>query len=174
PPPGARVGMHPLDEEGPFGHTDGAIATHPTRRSGLEPVSDSAADRPRGLRTLLRGAAGVGLIGATFLVCVLVQQRQGLNGDEHVHNIQIQRFLQAQWAMHPAITTIPGYHALMAVAAWSTGFRSVEGLRGLTAILSVLAIGAFFLAARSVDSSRALLRTGQFTLLPILFPFWFL
>ena len=42
-------------------------------------------------------------------------------GTSEAHWRQIELFVRRDWSMEPSITTLPGYHALMALAAWVMG-----------------------------------------------------
>lgn len=116
-------------------------------------------------------------LAALFVVLVVVGAWVwpiGLVSDEPQHLDQIARFVRGEWTVNPTLTTVPGFHALVAAGAWLTGARSVFAIRLLTFPLSLGAVVAFYACARALTPERAAVRAWQFVLLPILTPFFFL
>ena len=72
------------------------------------------------------------------------------------------------------VSSLPGYHLLMALLRRLFGIASLSGTRFLSAALSLAAIGAFYLAARNISCREAFSKTLQFTLFPLVFIFFFL
>jgi alpha-1,2-glucosyltransferase len=94
--------------------------------------------------------------------------------DENIHYDQILRFSRGEWTLTPTLTTIPGFHALVAALAWPAGGPSQLSVRVIVFLLSVATVATFYTLARALEPDNAGTRTLQFTLLPILFPQFFL
>ena len=131
----------------------------------------------RGLeRAGLTTAEGVSL-AATFAVLVVaffVFADNEPQWDERAHWRQIELFVRRDWSMEPSITTLPGYHALMALAAWFMGTARLPSVRLVQFEIALCTILTFFLLARRKNAAHATLKTLQFVFLPILFPLFFM
>ncbi len=57
--------------------------------------------------------------------------------DEVFHLDQIQRFVRSKMTLNPFIAQIPGYHALIAIAAQITGRHSLLAFRFFSFLLTV-------------------------------------
>jgi alpha-1,2-glucosyltransferase len=133
---------------------------------------------------LVRGLERVGLttaegasLAATFLVLVVAFFAFADNEpqwDERAHWRQIELFVRRDWSMDPVITTLPGYHALMALAAWFMGTARLPSIRLVQFEIALGTIITFFLLARRRNAADATLKTLQFVFLPILFPLFFM
>lgn len=97
-----------------------------------------------------------------------------LKGDEYSHWPQIQLFLQGAWEMEPTVTQIPGYHLLVALPLRLVGLEHLDAARSLSLLFGAASVLAFAGCVRALDVPRPALRTLQFALLPLLFPFRFL
>ncbi len=96
-------------------------------------------------------------------------------GDEWVHHPQILRFAQGDFSVDRGLlTTIPGYHALIAVLVAATGAESLGAARLFSGIVAIAAVVAFHTARRATGHDREPLATAQFAVLPVVFPFFFL
>jgi alpha-1,2-glucosyltransferase len=131
----------------------------------------------RGLeRTGLTTAEGASL-AATFLMLVVAFFAFADNEpqwDERAHWRQIELFVRRDWSMDPVVTTLPGYHALMALAAWFMGTARLPSIRLVQFEIALGTIITFFLLARRRNAADATLKTLQFVFLPILFPLFFM
>jgi alpha-1,2-glucosyltransferase len=131
----------------------------------------------RGLdRAGLSPAHGAAL-AATFLVLVVaffVFSDNEPRWDERAHWRQIELFVQRDWSMEPSITTLPGYHALIALAAWLTHSARLPTVRLVQFQIALATIVTFFFLARRRDASCATPKTLQFVFLPLLFPLFFM
>jgi len=96
-----------------------------------------------------------------------------LHGDENVHYGQILQFSKGNYLINSALTTIPGYHILLASIA-KISSNSLPFIRLLNFFLSLISIGIFFLLAKKISPSSSALKSIQYTLFPILFPLFFL
>ncbi len=106
-----------------------------------------------------------------LLLAFLFIQDNALLNDEPDHYRQVEMFLQHDWNLHPGLTTIPGYHALIALMSALTGWTTPAAARFFTFLLSLCAFGTFYLVARLLCGRFAPVPTLQFGLMPILFPF---
>jgi alpha-1,2-glucosyltransferase len=133
---------------------------------------------------LARGLARAGLttaqgasLAATFLVLVVAFFMFADNEpqwDERAHWRQFERFVARDWSMEPSITTLPGYHALMAWATWLMGTARIPSVRLVQFEIALCAIVTFFFLARRRHVTAATVKTLQFVFLPILFPLFFM
>ena len=94
--------------------------------------------------------------------------------DERAHWRQIELFVRRDWSMEPSITTLPGYHALIALAAWFMGNARLPSVRLVQFEIALATIVAFFFLARRRDPAWATPKTLQFVFLPLLFPLFFM
>jgi alpha-1,2-glucosyltransferase len=127
-----------------------------------EPVSSAPAARVWGVAVLLLASS----LGAFLLLRPL-----GLIGDEGIHALQVRNFAFSRWELTDGLTTIPGYHLVLAVLALLTGVTTAHGLRLVSLAMSLPATAVFFMLARRVAPTGAGWATAQLHFLPILFPF---
>lgn len=92
--------------------------------------------------------------------------------DEVYHFGRIQKLLSGGIAITDFGAMFPGYHLLLALLLRLTGQTSIAAARFFSLLFSLAACGAAYGVTRTIDPSRALLRTMQFALLPILLPFF--
>jgi alpha-1,2-glucosyltransferase len=97
----------------------------------------------------------------------------GQSVDENVHYDQIRRLAQGDRSMNAALTMLPGFHAIVAALVWPLGVSNFS-VRLAVFALSIATVAAFHWLARTFQPEHAASRTLQFTLLPILFPQFFL
>jgi alpha-1,2-glucosyltransferase len=91
--------------------------------------------------------------------------------DESYHVAQIEMFVEGRWELAPSLTTIPGYHAILALVAQLLGRTDVAALRVCSSVLSVAAIVTLFQLSQTAGDDRGGERVLQIVLLPVLFPF---
>ncbi|MCP4398961.1 MAG: hypothetical protein GY801_16885 [bacterium] len=91
--------------------------------------------------------------------------------DENHHVKQIDRFLNGNFHQLSTLTTIPGYHAVLAILAKASTLHELAHLRAFSLILGLAAVGVFYACARRNIPERAAQRTLAFFLLPIFFPY---
>lgn len=108
--------------------------------------------------------------------------------DEVAHFLQIKIFLSSRLALWKSLTNIPGFHAVVyGFASWGvllskqlmphldfSFWSNIQTLRVLSFSLSLLCIPAFYCTAQKIDRNSALIRTLQFTFLPIAVPYYFI
>jgi alpha-1,2-glucosyltransferase len=116
----------------------------------------------------LAAAASFLIIGFAFFY----DNGQGV--DENVHYDQIVRLARGDWSLNPVLTTLPGFHAIAAALVWGIGGPTQFSVRLAVFGLSLATVGVFYALARTLQPEHAGTRTLQFTLLPILFPQFFL
>lgn len=98
-----------------------------------------------------------------------------LRGDEYAHFAQLQAFVRGDWrVMREAMTTVPAYHALLALAMNSLGVDSLGAARAISGVCGLLAVAGFVRLHRAVLGSDDWIGAAQFALLPPLVPFVFL
>jgi alpha-1,2-glucosyltransferase len=94
--------------------------------------------------------------------------------DEHDYVRQIESYRRGVFAHDPGLDTSPSYP--MVIWGISSVLRSptVSDLRLFTCILGLASVAAFYCCATKIDDRVALIRTFDYFLLPILFPYFFL
>jgi len=119
-------------------------------------------------------------IGAVLIVVVsavlIYQEMQGVRrfGDERHHLRQISLFCDGKLEVYRRLTTIPGYHAVVAGVGKVLGSCTLPLARNLNTFFGALSLLGFFLAARRLGVGREVARTLHFYFLPILLPYHFL
>lgn len=101
----------------------------------------------------------------------LLSRSMDLRVDERNHLNQIQRYLSGNFVT--TSTASGGFHAAAAVFAWLTGWPTQEGIRLFVVLIAAVAILTFRSLVQSFDPQAGTMRTLQFALFPLLFPFWF-
>ena len=101
----------------------------------------------------------------------LLSRSMDLRVDERNHLNQIQRYLAGNFVT--TSTASGGFHAAAAGFAWLTGWPTQQGIRLFVVLIAIAAIFTFRALAQSFDPHTGTMRTLQFTVFPLLFPFWF-
>ena len=118
------------------------------------------------------------ILFTAFVACALYAAQGELRGDEYVHFEQVLRFVRGDYRiLGDALTTIPGYHLLLAAGMRALGTESLGAARILSGFAIVLATIGFYRLRRDALGAQPqgdLLATAQFVALPILLPFAFL
>ncbi|MDD9858812.1 MAG: hypothetical protein OXU96_12340 [Gammaproteobacteria bacterium] len=94
--------------------------------------------------------------------------------DEATHYLQIKAFAEGGLKIHPELTMLPGYHAIIAALAWVGGNFSLPAVRAVNWGLCSLAPVLFFLCAGALGKDNRFSLTPAFLLSPIIFPFFFI
>lgn len=89
--------------------------------------------------------------------------------DEYAHNRQIRWFLKGNYGLLSDLTTIPGYHVVIAIFSKIYNHPSLIKLRAISFSLSSISILVFYLISRKFKHKDSLTRTLQFVFLPISF-----
>jgi len=105
-------------------------------------------------------------------VCFFVTRTMELRVDENNHLNQIQRYLSGSYVT--TSTASGGFHATAAIFAWLTGHSGRESIRLFVLMISGATILTFRSLVTSFEPQASTVRTLQFALFPLLFPFWFL
>ena len=114
------------------------------------------------------------MITVFIILGYIAMKDAGLTADEGWHANQITMFVQGKWAMDPGLTTIPGFHAVVAFIAMIVGEHSLGFLRFLSLLISLAGIGACRSILLRTTPRLVVVRLWQVALIPILFPFFFL
>jgi len=106
---------------------------------------------------------------------VLAEARRSV-GDEWVHKAVIDRFKEGNWTVDPklGLTTLPAYHAAMAVLTMPAGPDSLLGLRIVSTVFSLLALIVVFLLLQHLPPPQRLVRSLQWFFLPVMLPYFIL
>jgi alpha-1,2-glucosyltransferase len=94
--------------------------------------------------------------------------------DEHFHLGQIRFINSDEFVRVPELTTPLGYHYSVARPARWLGVDSLTGLRGISAVLGLLAVVLAWACVHRGHGDGALMRAFQVLLCPLLWPFYFL
>ena len=142
-------------------------------RAAPETATVPIAARPTAKQPLT-ATEGMSLVFIAALMgfCFLVARTMELRVDEANHLGQIQRYLAGNYAT--TSTASGGFHAMAAIFAWLTGESEREGIRLFVLLISGATILTFGSLMRSFEPQASTVRTLQFVLFPLLFPFWFL
>ena len=130
----------------------------------------------KSLKTTRADAAILGVVlGALFLAGLLAMRQRGVYTDELNHYAQIQLFLRGEFRIFTVyLTTIPGYHAIVAAILKVTGGESLDAARLVNATFSLVAIAGFLALRRRLWPGTETFATAQLIVLPILVPLFFL
>ena len=114
-------------------------------------------------------------IGALYVAAIVFSQGGAMRTDELYHFAQIELFLRGEFRILDGyLTTIPGYHAVVAALLRAAGSDSLGAARTITALFGLLAAAAFHALRTQTQPGGEALATAQFLALPVLAPFFFL
>src|SRR5262245_10816959 len=91
--------------------------------------------------------------------------------DEESHLTEIERWRHARTDSPGEVSQLPGYHAVIAGVSVLTGAASVRAFRLISFAIAMGSTIVFFAAARLINPESAVLKTCQYSALPILLPF---
>jgi len=98
--------------------------------------------------------------------------------DETVHHKVIDNFCNLNLSIHPNLTNIPAYHAILGgicnLVSNIYPINSIHFTRQTSLILSLAGLYILFLIAKKLKHKTPIITTLQLLLLPIAFPFYFL
>lgn len=115
------------------------------------------------------------VLGALFVAALLAMRHRGVYTDELDHYAQIQLFLRGELRVLTFyLTTIPGYHAIVAAILRIAGGDSLDAARLVNAAFSLIAVAGFHALRRALWPGTETLATAQLLVLPILVPLFFL
>ena len=119
-------------------------------------------------------ALGIGL-GVLYVVAIVVSLHGAARGDEIYHYAQIHLFRHGDFrVLDYYLTTIPGYHLVVAALLWLGGLDTLGAARAVTALFGLAAAAGFHALRRRAWQGTETLATAQFVALPILAPLFFL
>ncbi|MEQ1759345.1 MAG: hypothetical protein ABL986_13565 [Vicinamibacterales bacterium] len=95
-----------------------------------------------------------------------------LRVDEQIHSAQIESLAGGNWQLDGRLTTLPGFHLIIAGLARATGRVDLSAVRFDVFLVSLATVATFAWLARGRKAAH--LKTLQFVFLPILFPQFFL
>ncbi len=125
----------------------------------------------------MKQALRLGAVLVVIVSAVLIHQEiAGVRrfGDERHHLRQIMLFCEGKLEVYERLTTIPGYHAVVAGVGRLIGGCTLPLARNLNTVFGALSLAFFFVAARKLGVERGVARTLHFYFLPILLPYHFL
>jgi alpha-1,2-glucosyltransferase len=117
--------------------------------------------------------AGIAL-GVLFVAALVAMRHRGSYTDELDHFAEIQLLLRGEWRVISTLTTIPGYHALVAAILALFDADSLKAARLVNAAFALTTVGAFHALRRRIWPGTETLATAQLLVLPILVPLFFL
>ena len=82
--------------------------------------------------------------------------------------------MRGVFVIHPLLTTIPGYHLVMAALMSVFSLQSVQGMRIINAIFGLACALLFYLIRRTLGDTQASLYAAAFFFFPLLYPYYFL
>jgi alpha-1,2-glucosyltransferase len=114
--------------------------------------------------------------GVLYSTAIAVSLGGGAHGDELYHYAQIHLFRHGDFrVLDTYLTTIPGYHAMIATLLWlAGGLDSLGAARALNALIGLVAAAGFHALRRRLWPGTETLASAQFLALPILTPLFFL
>ncbi len=123
-----------------------------------------------------RGAIALGvLLALLYVVAALASLPGPVRGDESYHYAQIELFRSGELrVLDQYLTTIPGYHAMVAALLALFAQESLGAARLVNAGFGLLVAAAFFRLRRRLWPGSEVLATAQLLALPILAPYFFL
>jgi len=119
---------------------------------------------------------GLGL-GILFVAALIALRHRGAFPfvDELNHYAQITLFRHGEFRVFTTyLTTIPGYHAIVAAVLWISGADSLNAARLVNAAFALAGIAGFHALRRNLWPGTETLATAQVLALPILVPLFFL
>jgi alpha-1,2-glucosyltransferase len=130
----------------------------------------------KSLKATRADAAVLGVVlGALFVAALLAMRHRGVYTDELNHYAQIELFVRGEFRVFTLyLTTIPGYHAIVAAILGITGGASLDAARLVNAAFALIAVAGFHALRRKLWPGTETLATAQLLVLPILVPLFFL
>jgi alpha-1,2-glucosyltransferase len=108
------------------------------------------------------------------VVFLVLPGKRGLYVDEYVHYRQIAKYFNGNFQQESQLTTLPGYHALMAALAIICNKLNVTFFRIISVIIASITIACFSKLYHKINAKMDLPKVLAFALLPIIFPLYFL
>jgi len=130
----------------------------------------------RSFRTTSPLTLALGVVaGALFVAALVMMRHRGTYTDELNHYSQIVLFRRGDFRIYTdTLTTIPGYHAIVAAILWIFGAESLNAARLVNAAFALIGVAGFHELRRRLWPGTETLATVQLLVLPILVPLFFL
>lgn len=123
---------------------------------------------------LIVWALGI-VLGLLYVAAIAYSLGGSERGDEIYHYAQIHLFRIGDFrVLDTYLTTIPGYHAVVAVLLGLAGLDSLGAARAINAMFGLVVLAAFHSLRRRLWPGTESLATAQIVVLPILAPYFFL
>jgi alpha-1,2-glucosyltransferase len=117
---------------------------------------------------------GIGL-GILFVAALVAMRHVGVFTDELNHYSQIVLFRRGDFRVYTDyLTTIPGYHAIVAAILWVFRAESLDAARLVNVAFALIGIAGFHSLRRHLWPGTETIATAQLLVLPILVPLFFL
>lgn len=119
-----------------------------------------------------------GLILAVHSLAFFLISSHGLIVDERFHYAQIYRFMHGDYSLDPALPMLPGYHLVLSGMGRMLGigqmpyYQGVPSIRFLSFLFHLASIGVFYAIAIKINKQSSLIKTAQFSIFPLFFPFF--
>ena len=115
---------------------------------------------------------GIGA-GLLYVAAIVAMRWLGPCTDEITHYSQVWLFTQGDWRLLPELTTLPGYHLLVAALLKVSAAVSLQGARLASAAFGLCAAAGFHALRTRLWPGTQTLATAQMLALPILAPLFF-
>lgn len=102
----------------------------------------------------------------------LVIRNYDLFIDEHYHYRQIVRFMGGDRTPDLLLSMIPGYHWTVVGLAKLLHISRFQDIRVISFVLNLLTIPIFYFTAKRIEKDSAFIKTLQFSVFPLLFPYF--
>lgn len=113
------------------------------------------------------------LLGLLYVAALAAIRLHAPFTDEVDHFAQVTQFLHDTGRVLPGLTTIPGYHALVAAILRACGADSLDAARLVNGAFGLFAVAGFHAVRRRAWPGTETLATAQLIVLPILVPLFF-
>ncbi len=115
------------------------------------------------------------VLGLLYATAITYSFAGSEHGDEIYHYAQIHLFRIGDFrVLDTYLTTIPGYHAVVAVLLKLAGLDSLGAARAINAMIGLVMLATFHALRRRVWPATECVATAQLVALPILAPYFFL
>ena len=125
-------------------------------------------------KDLQRLILALGLMLIIYMAALAVMMNKELLVDEYTHYHQIINFRDKNFYVLEDLTTIPGYHLVMAVVSLAINHDSIRFFRVVNGFFGIASSVIFLSLFKEINHHISVERLIQYSLLPILFPFHFL
>jgi alpha-1,2-glucosyltransferase len=135
----------------------------------LDPAPSNAASTNGSSRS---SRAATVLVLIVALAVYLVIRERGLYSDEVYHYPSVVSVAEGEYQVHPALTTIPGYHYLCGIVSRLVGDTSPRFVRSLSVVFGLGAVWAAARLTRSMLPEAGRFAVAQAFFLPLALPYY--